>query len=240
VTVSEAARTQIRNAFGTADDAISIISEGVDPSFRPIADSDAAMQLRQRFALPVNARLITYVGGISPHKNLNGLLHAAGRLAERTADPWHLVLVGDYQHDSFLRCYEELIRLATQLGLARHVTFTGYVSNQDLVGLYNAATMVVLPSLSEGFGLPVVEAMACGVPVACSRRGSLPEIVGDAGLLFDPLSFDDMADCLYRLLFDQDLHAELRAASLLRAQEFTWSAAATRLITVLEGIAHAR
>jgi glycosyltransferase involved in cell wall biosynthesis len=240
VTVSEAARTQIRNSFGTAEDAISVISEGVDATFRPMADQRAQSELRQRFAVPAAAPLMVYVGGISPHKNLDGLLQAASRLAQRAREPWHLVLAGDYRHDSFLRCYDELVHLAAHLGLAQRVTFTGFVSNQDLVTLYNAAALVVLPSLSEGFGLPVVEAMACGVPVACSRRGSLPEIVGDAGLLFDPLNFDNMAECLQRLLIDQELHARLRAAGLLRVKEFTWSAAASRLVTLLESMANAR
>jgi glycosyltransferase involved in cell wall biosynthesis len=150
-----------------------------------------------------------------------------------------LVLVGDHTDDSFYGCYEELVALCRQLELTERVTFTGFVPDEHLVALYNAATLVVLPSFNEGFGLPVVEAMACGVPVAASRRGSLPEVVGSAGVLFDPGDHGEMASVLVRLLDDSALRQHLRAEGLRRAENFSWKAAATKAVHLFEEMAYA-
>jgi glycosyltransferase involved in cell wall biosynthesis len=124
--------------------------------------------------------------------------------------------------------------LRASLGLADAVTFTGYVPGDHLVALYNAASVAVLPSFSEGFGLPALEAMACGAPVAASRRGSIPEVVGEAGVLFDPADPDDMARALESVLADETLRQRLRAAGLARAALFSWETAAARTLDVLE------
>ena len=116
------------------------------------------------------------------------------------------------------------------------VTFTGFVPDEDLVVLYNDATMLVLPSMSEGFGLPVVEAMACGLPVAASNRNSIPEVLGDAGLLFDPESHEQIAEAVGRLLGDEALRADLRARGLERAGLFSWKAAAHKMMGILEDV----
>ena len=208
VTVSEDARTQLAAVFRRPVSAIEVVSEGPDPCFRPVDVTEVGPRVLEKYRLPAGVPLILYVGGISPHKNLQGLLHALARIQHSA---WHLVLVGDYAGDSFLGCYNEVLELSRSLDLAERVTFTGYVADADLVILYNLATMLVLPSFGEGFGLPVVEAMACGLPVATSNRNSLPEIVGEAGLLFDPLSHEDLAGAIARLLSDEV--AAQRAAS---------------------------
>ena len=181
VTVSQDARTQIAAAFHLPESSIELITEGPDPCFQPLGDASTtlATPVLQKYRLRSDQPLILYVGGISPHKNLLGLLRALARLQHLH---WHLVLVGDYRGDSFWSCHRETVALAETLGLAERVTFTGYVQDEELVLLYNVATMLVLASMSEGFGLPVVEAMACGLPVAASNRNSLPELVGEAGL----------------------------------------------------------
>ena len=147
---------------------------------------------------------------------------------------WHVVLVGDYHGDSFLGCFKELTSLVHSLGLGDRVTFTGFVPDEHLVVLYNAATMLVLPSKGEGFGLPVVEAMACGLPVAASDRNALPEVLGGAGLLFDPDSDDAIADCIGRLLREPTLLAELRLRGLARAKFYSWDQGADTMLRVLE------
>lgn len=234
ITVSEDARAQLAKVFRLRESTIEVIPEGPDTCFRPLEANPQAAAIRERYAVPADVPLILYVGGISPHKNLQGLLRALAQIADST---WHLVLVGDYAGDSFWGCYQEVLGLAKGLGLAERVTFTGFVPDADLLVLYNAATMLVLPSMSEGFGLPVIEAMACGLPVAASNRNSLPEIIGDAGLLFDPLSSEQMSATIARLLADGALRAELRAKGLQRAEQYSWKAAAKKLITIIEEVA---
>ena len=240
VTVSNESRRQIAEAFGLDEQAIDVISEGPDAGFRELTDKDAVAGVRARYRLPPTANLVLYVGGISPHKNLETLLRAARIVRDEVPAGWHLVLVGDYQNDSFLGCYRELKGLADSEGIDDRVTFTGYVPDTDLVLLYNAATMLVLPSKGEGFGLPVVEAMACGLAVAASNCNSLPEVLGGAGLLFDPESDRAIAHCILRLLRDPDLRSELRARGLDRSRAYTWSAGANTMVRVLEDVSAAR
>ena len=152
--------------------------------------------------------------------------------------PWHAVLVGDYQHDSFWGCYNELLELRRELELTERVSFTGFVSDEDLLLLYNTATLLVLPSMSEGFGLPVVEAMACGLPVAASDRNSIPEILGDAGVIFDPSVPENMTATIARLLEDPDLCEQLRVKGLARAGLFSWEKGAQRMMEILEDVYH--
>lgn len=231
VTVSEDARKQLAAVFRRLASEIEVVSEGPDPCFRAIDVTQTGHLALERYRLPAGVPLILYVGGISPHKNLEGLLHALARIEGAL---WHLVLVGDYAQDSFFGCYNEVRQLAQRLGLAERVTFTGYVPDVDLVILYNLATMLVLPSFSEGFGLPVVEAMACDLPVIASNRNSLPEIVGEAGLLIDPLSDEELAGAMARLLSDESLREELRRKGRERVELFSWKRAARKMISIIE------
>lgn len=240
VTVSMDAREQIAAAFGLDRAAIEVVSEGPDPVFTPRPDQASEAALRTAYAIPAGAPLLLYVGGISPHKNLQSLLHALARMERDGARAWHLVLVGDYQQDSFLGCHDELVALAARLALAGRVTFTGFVPDEDLAGLYNAATMLVLPSKGEGFGLPVVEAMACGLPVAASAANSLPEVLGGAGLLFDPDDPGAIAAAIRQLLDTPARRAELRARGLVRARDYSWDAGAATMMRVLESAAATR
>lgn len=229
VTVSEDARRQIAEVFDYPIDQIAVVTEGPDAIYQPCGDHAAASAARARWTLPSDTPLILYVGGISPHKNLTGLFHALADLGA----PWHAVLVGDYENDSFWGCYDELVGLARELGLTERITFTGFVSDSELKDLYNTATLFVLPSMSEGFGLPLVEAMACGLPVAASRRNSIPEVVGEAGLLFDPESRAEMTAALARLLQDASLRANLRDEGLRRVQRFSWTKGAEQMMSLL-------
>ena len=234
VTVSNDARRQIAAAFGLRESAITVVSEGPDAVFRPCRGDPAVDAVRARYGLPSDTPLILYVGGISPHKNLQALVRAAAIVRREAPGPWHVVLVGDYQGDSFLGCYRELNELVRALGLEDRVTFTGFVPDDDLVLLYNAAAILVMPSKGEGFGLPVVEAMACGLPVAASDRNSLPEVLDGAGLLFDPDSDAAVAACLLRLLRDAELRAALSKRGLARAEAYSWNTGADTMVRVLE------
>ena len=188
------------------------------------------------YGLPAGVPLVVHVGGLSPHKNLERLLQAMARVRAGGLRP-HLALVGDPEADGFGSSHARLIAQRDALDLGSAVTFTGYVPGDHLVSLYNAATVFVMPSLSEGFGLPALEAMACGAPVAVSRRGALPEVVGEAGAYFDPLDVDDMAGTLERILGDPTLRARLAQAALDRARTFSWVAAADQTLDLLAEVA---
>jgi len=234
VTVSQDARVQLANVFRLPAADIEVIGEGPDPCFQPLTATPTAVSLLTSHGVPTGVPLVLYVGGSSPHKNLQGLLKGLAGVAHLR---WHLVLVGDYKKDGFFGCYREVMELARQLGLAERATFTGFISDEDLVVLCNVSTLLVLPSFSEGFGLPVIEAMACGLPVAASNRNSIPEIVGDAGLLFDPLVPEQIGAAVGRLLSDAQLRAELRAKGLRRAEAFSWKAGARKSVSILEEVA---
>ncbi|MEE8525493.1 MAG: glycosyltransferase family 1 protein, partial [Thermoanaerobaculia bacterium] len=232
LTVSQDARRQIMGAFGVPASRIAVTHEGPGEGLRPIDDTATIRRVLKRHGLPAEIPWILYVGGISPHKNLAGLLRALRRISDQTGTPPRLAIVGDYRSDAFLGCYQELSALVDDLGLRHCVTFTGFVPDRELVALYNAATLLVLPSFSEGFGLPVVEAMACGLPVAVSRAGSLPELVGDAGLFFDPADVDDIAATISRLLDGAPLRQRLRQRGLERARGYSWESSARRVLKI--------
>ena len=231
LTVSADARKRLAAALGRPESEVAVVTEGAGAAFRRLPDRATARHVLEDYALPADEPLVLYVGGISPHKNLDGLLHAFATLAHTRA---HLAIVGDHSGDSFLGCYPELVRLRARLTLESRVTFTGFVPDAHLAVLYNAATVLVLPSFDEGFGLPAVEAMACGLPVVASRSGSLAEVVGPAGVLFDPHDRAAMAAALGGALEDADLRARLSAEGLRRAGLFTWAAAARDAVRLFE------
>ena len=230
LTVSESARREVTAAFGVPESEVDVVSEAAAGHFKPLADRSVIASVLEAYGIPIGPPLILAVGGISPHKNLPVLLQALARLGPEP----HVVIVGDHTHDSFLTCFRDLKEESARLGLTGRVTFTGFVPDEDLVALYNAAQVLALPSLAEGFGLPAMEAMACGLPVAASRRGSLPEIVGEAGVFFDPLDPEDMAEALQRPLGDEELRASLSAAGLARAARHSWQEAAGTAVRLIE------
>jgi glycosyltransferase involved in cell wall biosynthesis len=235
LTVSQSAKQQIIQAFGYPESRIRVIPEGPGEEFTVSPDPRRSQQVLAEYRLPHDRPLLLYVGGISPHKNLQGLLRALALMRQNSPQtPWHAVLTGDYKGDSFLGCYQELVRLRSELNLDDQVTFTGFVSNRDLATFYNSATLLVLPSFSEGFGLPIVEAMACGLPVAASEAGSLPEVAGDAGAFFDPHLPAEMAGVLLELLGDETRRRRMRSAGLARAAHYTWTEAARRTVQLLQ------
>jgi glycosyltransferase involved in cell wall biosynthesis len=236
MTVSEASRKGISNRFGIPLNRIVVVSEAADPLFRPLPRDARTQEVLRRFSL-LDSRFVLYVGGISPHKNLGTLLEAFARLrGDPTCSDCHLVLVGDYSGDVFYSAYDELRQKTKLLGLGEAVHFTGYVADEDLVHLYSAAEVFVLPSLLEGFGLPVIEAMACGAPVVASRRGALPEVVGSAGLLFDPDRPGDLYDVLRRVLTTTALRDRLRQLGPQRAAEFSWERAAQQALSAFRSL----
>ena len=217
IAVSEHTKRDALRAYNLDEAKVRVIYEGVNPRFRP-APPEAVAVVRRKYGLP--ERFILSVGTIEPRKNLETALAAYRALKEGGA-AHRLVIVGK---QGWL--YRGFFRRLREEGLEGEVVFPGFVPDDDLPALYSGADLFLFPSLYEGFGLPPLEAMACGAPVVCSDVSSLPEVVGDAALLVPPLDVRAWAEALRRLLGDADLRANLRARGLARAREFSWARAA--------------
>ncbi|MCB0049455.1 MAG: glycosyltransferase family 4 protein, partial [Caldilinea sp.] len=187
-----------------------------------------------QYGLP--ERFVLAVGTIEPRKNINGLLHAFAHLRQKYAlDDVGLAIAGG---KGWL--YDETLELIDKLGIGAGVHLLGRVPDEDLHRLYVAARCHIHPAYYEGFGLPPLEAMACGTPTIVSNVSSLPEVVGDAALLVDPHDTEEMAVAMHRLLTDDDLHAELSEKGLQRARVFSWQRAAQRTLEVYRTVVEAR
>ncbi len=232
LTVSENAKEQIIEYFGLSESRLRVITEAARAIFMVLPHDERMNEALQRHHLKTDEKFLLYVGGISPHKNLNTLIDAFQRL-----DDIKLILVGDYKDDPFFSAYPSLKKQVEELGLTENIIFAGFVEDIDLAYLYNAAALVVLPSLEEGFGLPAVEAMACGTPVAASNRGSLPEVLGEAGVFFEPLDVKNMADVIKQILGDEKRRAEMSRIGLNRSKQFMWKKAATDLLAIFKELA---
>jgi len=231
IAVSECTKRDAIRFYGIPEENITVIYEGVNPRFRPVGP-EAMAAVRARYDLPEH--FILYVGTIEPRKNLTVLLEAFSNLQSAICN-LHLVFVGK---KGWL--YEGFFRRLRELGLEDRVIFTGYVPDEDLPAIYSAAELFVFPSLYEGFGLPVLEAMACGTPVVCSNTSSLPEVAGDAALLVDPTDVCALAGAMERALRDETLRATLRVRGIERARRFTWARAAQETMQVYENVAALR
>jgi glycosyltransferase involved in cell wall biosynthesis len=238
-TVSENARQRIAAQFGRRNEDIALIGEGVAECFQR-QDECAQRAARNQLGLAADEPILLYVGGISPHKNLTTLVRGLRLLADRGAENWRLVFVGEVERDSFLSSHREVLGAIRECRLDQQVAFSGYVDDPTLAALYSAARMLVLPSLDEGFGLPAAEAMACGTPVAASNAGALPEVVGDAGVFFDPFDKAAIASAIERLLTDDELHARCVCAGIERASQHRWSTVAGKVFSELDRIVASR
>jgi glycosyltransferase involved in cell wall biosynthesis len=232
VTVSETSKRDLQRWFRLPDHKLRTITEGPDPIFVPRGSDRSTDELLRKYAIRPGARYLLYVGGLSPHKNLPMLIKAFSRV---TSDDVSLVLVGDL-NDVF-HTHVPMIRAAiAEAGLEHRVVFTGFVPDVDLVHLYNQSLALVQPSLMEGFGLPAVEAMACGIPVVSSRAGSLPEVVGDAGLFFDPRNVDSIACALNSIIVNPRQRDDLARRALKRSSLYSWNRAARALLQCFDDI----
>jgi glycosyltransferase involved in cell wall biosynthesis len=214
IAISASTKRDIVALLGVAEGKVDVIPCGVDEDFRPVERQEQLKELRKRRRLP--PRMLLFVGTIEPRKNLTTLLRSYALLREWIQPP-PLVIAGakGWQH-------EEVFSLAQELGLLDELLFPGFIPRDELPLWYNAADLFVYPSLYEGFGLPPLEAMACGTPVVASNTSSLPEVVGDAGLLVEPTDAEEIAEAMQRLLTDSTLRDELTSKGLERARAFTW------------------
>ncbi len=233
LTVSEFSRQDIINTYRLPPERITVTHNGCEAQFTPQPSSDREAEMtRQKFGIARDYLLA--VGSVQPRKNLVRLLRAYAMLrAQQPSFQLQLVIVGRQ-----LWLYKEVLREIKQQNFATDVIVTGYASDEDLPALYRSAVALVYPSLFEGFGLPPLEAMACGTPVITSNCSSLPEVVGDAALLVNPYEAADITQTIWRLAQDVALRAQLREAGIEQARQFTWRAAAEKTLAVYQAIAH--
>ncbi len=226
MTVSEMSAADMVSYLDIPREKIDVVTEAADPVFRPVKDAAVAQAARAKHAIPEAAELLVYVGGMNAHKNILGLLHAMPRVVRERPNV-HLAIVGSTSGKGFWDNVPELMDFVRDTPpLDQHVTFTGYVPDDELAELFASTAALVFPSLWEGFGLPAVEAMSCGVPVLSSDRGSLPEVVGDAGLYYNPEERSEIEDTILRFFADAALRDQVTAAALPRAAGFSWDRAA--------------
>ncbi|MEW6544048.1 MAG: glycosyltransferase family 1 protein [Nitrospirota bacterium] len=227
ITVSDYSARDIESLYGLSRDRIVVIPNGVSDDFRPSAGATDLAGLRSRFSIPTE-RFLLFVGGADPRKNHRALLKAYALRADRLSGHC-LVLVGDVTHR-----FGDLRETARTLGVERRTVCTGRLPLQDLRLLYSCAEAFVFPSIYEGFGMPVLEAMACGAPVITANRTSLPEVAGDAAILVDPEDAGQLGEAIVQVVEDPALRASLKAKGFDRVKQFTWERTARRTLALYQ------
>ena len=226
ITVSEHARQEIITRYGLPPERVAVTYEAAAPDYRPITDRTVLTDVQRRYGLAPG--YILALGNLQPRKNLGRLVDAYTQVrAQGHLAGVQLVLAGKAQWRE-----SELFARASHSSHAADILFPGYVADADLPALYSGARAYVYPSLYEGFGLPPLEAMACGTAVICSNAASLPEVTGDAAVTFDPHDTGALAAALIRLQVEPELRDELRHRGLRRAAQFSWTRCADETMAV--------
>lgn len=237
LTDSWASAEDIVGRLGVPRARVRVVHLAADPRCQPVRGPARLAEVRERYRLP--PRFALYLGGFDRRKNVVGLLRAFARwmAAEAIGEdgPW-LVVAGRLP-PAETELFPDPVRVAGELGMGARVGFPGWVADADKPALYSLAEFFVFPSLYEGFGLPVLEAMACGAPVIASRRASLPEIVGDGGILVDPEDEEQLASAMAHLWHDGEARRAWAAKALARASEFRWEETAAQTLACLQAAA---
>jgi glycosyltransferase involved in cell wall biosynthesis len=215
LTVSEASKRDILRFFDVPPEKVAVIYNAIDERFLAPANAERMELVRQRYQL--DHPFVLYVGNIKPHKNIERLIDAFGRARSQCPDDLKLVIIGDE-----ISKYPGLRQSVHKHKLDKHVRFLGFQPMETLAAFYRLARAFVFPSLYEGFGLPPLEAMACGSPVVTSNVSSLPEVAGGAALLVDPYDADAIAGGIVQAVTDETLRADLITRGLDRARSFSW------------------
>lgn len=229
LTISKNSKEDLKKFYRIPENRIVVTYLAAADDFRTIPPDKTTNQVLARYG--IDGEYVLFVGRLEPRKNISGLISAFHAVLQYGNVPYKLVIAGmkDYQH-------EQLYSLVTSLDLEKSVIFTGRVEDNDLPLLYNGASLFVYPSFAEGFGIPPLEAMACGVPVITSDVSSLPEVVGDAGILINPNDIQELSTAIYTVLSDKSLQAKMKTKGLARAGEFTWGKTAEATLAVLQDV----
>ena len=228
--VSEFTKQRLIERFGINPEKITVVWNGLDAEFHRRSEVEVAA-VRQALGIK-SPRYLLSLGSLEPRKNLRRLLSAWGKLQRELPEDIHLVVVG-------AKGSSRVFRDASITEIPDGVHFTGYAPQESLPALYSGALALVYPSLYEGFGLPPLEAMACGTPVITSNTTSLPEVTGGAALLIDPQNEDDIAGAILRLVADASLRQQLSVKSVAHASKFSWDKSAVETRKILEGCCYA-
>lgn len=229
ITSSECSKKDIVRLLGVPEEKVTVIYDACDPAVFNAAPADGAVLASLRSRLGIERPYLIHHGTIQPRKNLKRLIEAFRLMLSRDSElDFDLVLAGQMGWAS-----DEITEAAMRSGSRGKVVLTGMLAEADLALLLKGASLAVIPSLYEGFCLPMVEAMACGVPTIASRTSCLPEVSGDALAYFDPLSVEDMAACMHSVLVDGHLGQRLRQGGIARAREFSWERCARETLQVL-------
>lgn len=233
ITVSECSKADIVKILGVAPERIHVIGNAVDSTLYPVRDAWLLKSVRERYG--IGPRFVLYFGGFDLRKNVPRIIEAYSRMPERLRKEHGLVIAGRYQNLGH-PLFPDPREVVARLGLESSVIFTGQIREQDKAPLFSAASLFVFPSLYEGFGIPVLEAMACGTPVVTSNASALPEVAGDAGELVDPYQTDAISAAMADLLDNQSRRDELSRRGLERARRFTWNGVAEQTVRVYKQI----
>jgi glycosyltransferase involved in cell wall biosynthesis len=228
IAISEATKRDLIRHYRVPPGKIRVVHHGRDPIFAPVDDAAHKAEVASKYG--IRAPYCLHVGTLQPRKNLGLLVEAWDMLRGSMQQPPQLLLAGKRGW-----LYDSLFEMVRARGLGDLVRFADYVERDDLPALYSGALALTFPSLYEGFGLPPLEAMSCGTPIIASTATSLPEVVGDGGLLLDPHDPRPWAEAVQRLSHDPGLQAELRRKGLERASHFTWERCARETLQVLTG-----
>jgi alpha-1,3-rhamnosyl/mannosyltransferase len=236
VTVSDYSRDMLVEHLRVPFDKIFVVGEASDPVFRVLED-DRKFDIEAGSSIPESGRLILYVGGFGPHKNVISLVRGFSQLAQDTQfTDARLILVGEYRNEVFHSQIAEILRETDAPGVGEKIVFTGYITDEELVALMNRASVLVLPSLMEGFGLPAIEAAACGCPVIATRESPLPKLLDGGGVFFDPTSLEELVAAMKTVLGSAEVWQSMRSAGLAAASRLTWEQAARQMIEVLHKV----
>lgn len=228
ITVSSQSRADIIKYLKADPEKLHIVPYGVASIFQPLRPGDIRTVVVDK--LGIRRPYILYVGALTERKNITRLIHAFSKVREGYPELL-LVLAGP-------RSWKQtpIENIVSELGLSEHVHLTGPLTDKELPALYNGAMLFAFPSLYEGFGMPVLEAMACGTPVITSNVSSLPEVAGDAGIMVDPEDVDALTEAIRRIVSDCSLREKLRELGLVRASRFSWQSTATQTLAVYEKV----
>ena len=224
IAVSEYTKSRIKEITGIKDERIKVIYEAAEADYAPKSDEKLFSALRKKYK--VDKEFLLYVGAIDHHKNIEGLLRAFSRIKTKDAA---LVMIGVKNDPGY---FDSIINLIERLGLKHRVYVLGYIPQEDLAGFYNMAKGVVCLSFCEGFGLPVLEAMACARPVIASGNTSMAEIVGDCGILINPYNLEEITAAMDKVLGDESFRNSLAEKGFIRSKEFSWEKAARQMMGV--------
>lgn len=233
LTVSNFERGRIRERLRVPDSRLDVVYNAVGAHFRPERDRRRLDEVRARYALP--EQFVFFLGNANPKKNLPNVIDAYVRYARQAKDPVPLV-VADFDRERLRR---QLAALGA-VDLEAHFVLPGYIANADLPAIYTQCSLFLYPSLRESFGIPILEAMACGAPVITADRTSMPEVAGGAAELVDPDRPEDMAKAMRRILHSESVQRALRSRGFRRAAEFSWTEAARQLLEIYGGVVEER